>query len=62
VLADDWTHPYSRQAAAFPLPYVKANKVWPAVARIDNAYGDRNLMCACPPLESYADEAEPVAG
>jgi glycine dehydrogenase len=62
VVADAWTHPYTRQQAAFPLPFVKANKVWPAVARIDNAYGDRHLVCACPPLEAYADEEEPVAG
>ena len=55
VTADDWTHPYSRQQAAYPLPYVRANKVWPAVARIDNPYGDRNLMCACPPIEAYAE-------
>jgi glycine dehydrogenase len=61
ALADDWTHPYSRQQAVFPLPFLKAHKVWPAVARIDNAYGDRHLICACPPLEAYADEAEPVA-
>jgi glycine dehydrogenase len=61
ALADDWKHPYSRQQAVFPLPFVKAHKVWPAVARIDNAYGDRNLICACPPLEAYEDEAEPVS-
>jgi glycine dehydrogenase len=54
VAADAWTHPYSRQKAAYPLPWVKANKVWPAVGRIDNPYGDRNLMCVCPPLEAYA--------
>ncbi len=60
ALTDEWTHPYSRQQAVFPLPFVKAHKVWPAVARIDNAYGDRHLVCACPPLEAYADEAEPV--
>jgi len=60
ALTDEWTHPYSRQQAVFPLPFVKAHKIWPAVARIDNAYGDRNLLCACPPLEAYADEAEPV--
>jgi glycine dehydrogenase len=57
VAADAWDHPYSREQAAFPLPFVRANKVWPAVARIDNPYGDRNLICACPPMEAY----EPVA-
>jgi glycine dehydrogenase len=60
AIADDWTHPYSRQQAVFPLPFVKANKVWPAVGRIDNAYGDRHLVCACIPIEAYASEAEPV--
>ena len=53
VTADTWTHPYSRQAAAFPRPFVAENKVWPAVGRIDDAHGDRNLMCACPPVEAY---------
>jgi glycine dehydrogenase len=55
VSADEWTHPYSREKAAFPLPWVKANKFWPSVARIDNPYGDRNLICVCPPMEVYAD-------
>ena len=54
VTADAWTHPYSRQAAAFPRPFVAENKVWPAVGRIDDAHGDRNLMCACPPVGAYA--------
>ena len=53
VASDEWTHPYSRQQAAFPLPFVRANKFWPSVARIDNPYGDRNLICACPPTEAY---------
>jgi glycine dehydrogenase len=53
VTADTWPHSYSREQAAYPLPYVRENKVWPAVGRIDNPYGDRNLICACPPLEAY---------
>jgi glycine dehydrogenase len=57
VSASDWPHAYSREQAAFPLPFVRANKVWPAVGRIDNPYGDRNLICACPPMEAYASEA-----
>ncbi len=57
ALAEDWQHPYSRNKAVYPLPYVKANKFWPPVGRIDNAFGDRNLVCACPPVEDY-DEAE----
>jgi len=50
----DWKHPYSRQQAVFPLPWVAANKFWPSVNRIDDVYGDRHLNCACPPLEDYA--------
>jgi glycine dehydrogenase len=56
VCADEWPHPYSREQAAYPLPFVRANKIWPAVARIDNPYGDRNLICACPPMEEYVEE------
>ena len=54
IASDDWSHPYSREQAAFPLPFVRANKHWPGVGRIDNPYGDRNLMCSCPPVEEYA--------
>ena len=54
VSTDTWTHPYSREQAAYPLPFVRTNKIWPSVARIDNPYGDRNLMCACPPIEAFA--------
>jgi glycine cleavage system P protein (glycine dehydrogenase) len=57
VTSDTWTHPYTREQAAYPLSYVRANKVWPAVARIDNPYGDRNLICSCPPVETYAEVA-----
>ncbi len=53
VTADVWTHPYTREQAAYPLPWVRAAKVWPAVGRVDNPYGDRNLMCVCPPIEDY---------
>ncbi|MGY6560163.1 MAG: aminomethyl-transferring glycine dehydrogenase [Nitritalea sp.] len=55
VLASDWSMPYSREKAAFPLPYVAANKFWPTVRRIDSAYGDRNLMCSCIPVSEYAE-------
>ena len=54
VTDDEWTHPYSRRQAAFPLPWVRAGKLWPAVGRIDNPYGDRNLFCVCPPVEEYS--------
>jgi glycine dehydrogenase len=54
IAAAEWSHPYSREEAAYPLPYLRANKVWPAVGRIDNPYGDRNLFCSCPPVEAFA--------
>jgi glycine dehydrogenase len=54
VASSDWTHAYSREEAAFPLPFVRANKFWPSVGRIDNPYGDRNLFCSCPPVETFA--------
>ena len=54
IISDAWPHAYSRQAAAYPAPWVREHKFWPAVARIDNVYGDRNLVCACPPIEAYA--------
>jgi glycine dehydrogenase len=54
VLADKWNHAYSRESAAYPARWVRDAKFWPAVARIDNVYGDRNLVCACPPIEAYA--------
>jgi glycine dehydrogenase len=53
VTSDNWSFPYSREKAAFPAPWTRARKFWPAVGRIDNAYGDRNLVCACPPMEAY---------
>ncbi len=55
VITDDWNHNYSREKAVYPLKWVKESKFWPASARIDNAHGDRNLICSCLPLESYAD-------
>ena len=58
VAADRWERPYRREEAAFPAPWVRRHKFWPAVARIDNVYGDRNLMCSCPPLTAYEGEAE----
>src|SRR4051812_5255766 len=60
IASDDWSHPYSREQAASPLPFVRMNKVWPAVSRIDNPYGDRNLLCACPPLEDYVEQGAAV--
>jgi len=57
ICSDEWNHQYSRKKAAFPLPFVSQHKFWPTVGRADNAYGDRNLVCACPPIESYLEEA-----
>jgi glycine dehydrogenase len=54
--SDKWTHPYSRVKAVYPLPFVEKNKFWPPVGRINNAYGDKNLICTCPPVESYSEE------
>ena len=56
VIADEWNHPYSRSRAAFPLPYVMKNKFWASVSRINDTHGDRNLICVCPPVESYMEE------
>ncbi len=56
VSADEWPHPYTREQAAYPLPFVRAHKFWPAVGRIDNPYGDRNLVCSCPPVEAFAEK------
>jgi glycine dehydrogenase len=54
VSADEWTRPYSRQQAAYPAPWTREAKFWPTVARIDNVYGDRNLVCSCPPMDAFA--------
>lgn len=61
VIANEWKHAYTREKAAFPTHWVRHSKFWPAVSRVDNTYGDRNLICACPPLEDYMVENE-VAG
>ena len=54
-LAGEWTHPYTREQAAYPVPGLRARKYWAPVGRIDNPFGDRNLVCECPPIEAYAD-------
>jgi glycine dehydrogenase len=54
ITANEWQHPYTRQKAAFPLSWVKNNKFWPSVGRVNDTHGDRTLICACPPVESYA--------
>ena len=55
VTSDDWSHSYSREQAAYPADWLKAHKYWPSVGRVDNAFGDRNLVCTCPPIEDYED-------
>jgi len=54
VTADGWAHKYGREKAAYPSPATRARKFWPAVRRVDNLFGDRNLVCACVPVEAYA--------
>jgi glycine dehydrogenase len=53
ITADEWNHPYGREKAAFPLPYTRSNKFWPSIGRVNNTYGDRNLICTCEPVSSY---------
>jgi glycine dehydrogenase len=53
VTSTEWTFPYSREVAAFPRPWVREKKFWPAVSRVDNVYGDRNLICSCPSIDEY---------
>jgi glycine dehydrogenase len=61
VTADSWDRPYSRQKAAYPLPFVREAKFWPSVSRVDNAYGDRNLVCSCLPVEAFEEKSETVS-
>jgi glycine dehydrogenase len=61
ALGDDWQHPYSREKAVFPLDYLRFDKFWPAVSRVDDAWGDRHLMCSCPPMEAYSKGQQPEA-
>jgi glycine dehydrogenase len=57
LLVEDWAHAYTREQAAFPLPAIRARKYWPPVGRADEVHGDRNIMCTCPPMETYSAEA-----
>ena len=57
LTASEWSHKYSREQAAFPSEYLKENKYWAPVGRVDNVFGDRNLVCSCPSIEEYKDEA-----
>jgi len=55
AISSEWAKSYSREQAVFPLPYVRENKFWPSVARVNNTHGDRNLICTCEPVSSYAE-------
>ena len=61
LLKAQWDFSFTREQAAFPRPWVKAQKFWPAVGRIDNAYGDRNVMCSCPPLDEYSEKSSELS-
>lgn len=61
LLRSDWARPYAREQGAFPLPWVKARKYWPPVRRIDNVHGDRNVVCACLPVDAYAEASGETA-
>ena len=61
VISDSWSHPYSREEAAYPLKWVRNRKFWVSIGRVNNPYGDRNLMCTCPPIEEYEKETAPEA-
>lgn len=56
----EWNRPYTREVGAYPAPWIRENKFWPTCGRVDNVYGDRNLVCTCPPLEAYEDDAEEI--
>lgn len=58
IVNEKWDRPYSRETGAYPAPWIRANKFWPTCGRVDNVYGDRNLVCTCPPLEAYMDEED----
>ena len=58
IASSDWQHTYSREKAAFPMPAFAHKKFWPSVARVNNTHGDRNLICACLPIEAYAQSAQ----
>ena len=55
--SDEWEHKYSRQQAAYPAKFLKTNKFWPPVARVDNVYGDKNIFCTCPSMDEFKEDA-----
>ena len=58
LLIGEWTRPYTKELAFFPVPAIREDKYWPPVGRVDNVYGDRHLVCSCPPVEAYQQAAE----
>jgi glycine dehydrogenase len=58
LVRENWNRPYSREVGVYPAPWIRANKFWPSCGRVDNVYGDRNLVCTCPPLEAYEDDED----
>jgi hypothetical protein len=60
LLTADWTHPYPRERAAYPLPWLRGRKFWPVVGRLNNVLGDRQFVCSCPPVEAYDPRGEPA--
>ena len=58
LMSDDWSHPYPRSLGAYPSDQSRGTKYWAPVSRVDQVYGDRNLVCSCPPMEAYAEAAE----
>ena len=57
LASDEWSHKYSREQAAYPAKFLKANKFWPPVARVDNVYGDKNIFCTCPSMDEFKEDA-----
>ena len=57
LASDEWNHKYSREQAAYPAKFLKANKFWPPVARVDNVYGDKNIFCTCPSMDEFKEDA-----
>jgi len=57
LASDNWTHKYSREEAAYPAKFLKVNKFWPPVARVDNVYGDKNIFCTCPSMDDFKEDA-----
>jgi len=58
LVSEKWDRPYPREVGVYPAPWIRANKFWPSCGRVDNVYGDRNLVCTCPPLEAYEDDED----